>query len=427
MIHSHLGIRKGITPGVKMLDLSFKFVHVEETPYLPTDQAIAASSMSLLTLISGVIVNLRVFKLLWREKQNGCTVAINNLFLMYNIVSLVCHPPLLVKWDFQLSLFFPSALFCLFPQVYFAAKPFIFPIGDFIGESGCGFLLLFLDIFIRTFALLVPFSIALVRYIFISMSSKAKLRKTARIVKTIIYMTLFMSVAITLVAQFPADEFAQGPYFFCIGRFEVYFNPQHLDPVTPGRRKGMSYCDVHFKLLDESYDNWPLFALRLLHFFLCWQFMIIYVILTFSFLDAALYAVTFYRILDSTKAIAKTGILRPDIVRNRRNQNTLNIYITFLAWLIQYIANLSNLLAFFFIFGSNNFLQLLFSLFQLSFNFTVMPFLYILVADRVFKDFLIRRQFMSAFLHLINLYDFQAYPENYFAFVLLTISSWGAK
>ena len=46
----------------------------------------------------------------------------------------------------------------------------------------------------------------------------------------------------TPILQFPISDIQHGPYNYCIGRFEVYFNPTHPDPVTPGRRERTSYC-----------------------------------------------------------------------------------------------------------------------------------------------------------------------------------------
>ena len=42
--------------------------------------------------------------------------------------------------------------------------------------------------------------------------------------------------------QFPISDEHHGPYNYCIGRFETYFNPTHPDPLTPGRRTRTSFC-----------------------------------------------------------------------------------------------------------------------------------------------------------------------------------------
>ena len=54
-----------------------------------------------------------------------------------------------------------------------------------------------------------------------------------------ILVPLFMTIAI----QFPVSDFPQGPFNFCLGRFEVYFNPTH-----PGR-------DLMTRFLNSVSEN----------------------------------------------------------------------------------------------------------------------------------------------------------------------------
>lgn len=288
-------------------------------------------------------------------------------------------------------------------QIYFAAKPLIFPIRDYIGKFGCGFLMLFLDIFIRFFALAIPFCIALLRFTLVILSSRFMTRTINMWATIFIYMTLALSIFVTLTVQLPPSDFAQGPYNYCLGRFEVYFNPQHPDPITPGRRQGLEWCEIHFQLVNESHDSWSMYSLRLIHYILCRLSLVVYFIFVLSFPEAILYALTFWNILGNTRAVADSGILKSDILKRRKQKNTLNIYLTFWAWLIQYIINMFNFLVTRFIFGKSPFLHSLFSLFQLTFNFTIMPFLYILVADETIKTHLLKKEFASAFKRLLTL------------------------
>lgn len=291
-----------------------------------------------------------------------------------------------------------------FLQVYFVAKSLIFPIGDYIGKFGCGFLMLFLDIFIRFFALAIPFSTSLLRFTFVMLSSRFMSRTIHKWATGIIYMPLVVSILEALIVQFPPSDFAQGPYNYCLGRFEVYFNPQHPDPITPGRRQGLDWCDIHYQLLYESYGSWPLFAFRLIHFILCRAAILVYFVFVLSFPEAILYAITFWSILGSTNAAAVSGILRSDVLKRRKKQNYLNIYLTFWAWVIQYFTNTCNLLVTKYIYGRSPFLHSLFSLFQLTFNFTIMPFLYVLVADETIKTHLIKKEFVAALKLLFTMW-----------------------
>jgi len=264
--------------------------------------------------------------------------------------------------------------------------------------------MLFLDIFIRFFALVIPFSTALLRFIYVVLSSHANSRSIKRWAHIIIYMTPVLSLLVALTVQLPPSDFAQGPYSFCLGRFEVYFNPQHPDPVTPGRRQGLEWCEIHYKLFVESSDSTLTeFALRFLHYFLCRFALFIYYVLILSFPEPILYAITFWRIHGSIKAAASSGILNTDVIKSRKKKNTINIYITFWAWLIQYFVNILNYLVAKLIFGKSPFLHSLFSLLQLTFNFTIMPFLYILVADENFKAFLLQKDFREAFILLFTM------------------------
>ena len=68
------------------------------------------------------------------------------MFLTSNVVSLLCHPPLIL---------------------YSMASAFFYPMSDLIGVPGCLFLMHVLDVFIRIFALFFPLAIAVLRYLFI--------------------------------------------------------------------------------------------------------------------------------------------------------------------------------------------------------------------------------------------------------------------
>ena len=75
----------------------FHFSNVEEGPLLGTFQASILALVAFCTLVLGLGVNFRIFTMLWKRKSSGGSAAIDKLFLANNIVSLLGHPPLLVR------------------------------------------------------------------------------------------------------------------------------------------------------------------------------------------------------------------------------------------------------------------------------------------------------------------------------------------
>ena len=123
----------------------------------------------------------------------------------------------------------------LFPlQAYVIARAFFFPMVNYIGIFGCGVFMLFLDYFIRLHSLFLPLAIAIMRYIFVVQSQWLKAKGVNRVVDVLLVLCILIPVAITFSLQFPIFDFPQGPFNHCIGRFEVYFDPKHPDPFTPG-------------------------------------------------------------------------------------------------------------------------------------------------------------------------------------------------
>lgn len=117
----------------------------------------------------------------------------------------------------------------------------------------------------------------------------------SNLVNVFIAISILAPAIVTLSLQYPVGQFIHGPFHFCNGRFEVYFDPTHpgmnfidkdncqsnqtvsrdrglcykvsilstklnelirvtfLDPVTPGRREDPSYCVLAFSMmLDED-------------------------------------------------------------------------------------------------------------------------------------------------------------------------------
>ena len=76
---------------------SFHFTNVEEGPLLVTVQASILALVAFCTLVLGLGVNFRIYTMLWKRRSSGGSTAIDKLFLANNIVSLLGHPPLLVR------------------------------------------------------------------------------------------------------------------------------------------------------------------------------------------------------------------------------------------------------------------------------------------------------------------------------------------
>ena len=113
-------------------------------------------------------------------------------------------------------------------------KVFYFPMVDIVGVTGCGVIMLFLDYFVRLHSLFQPFAIAVLRFIFVARTKWLRTFGVSKVINTIIVLSILFPVLITLAVQYPISDQPQGPFNYCIGRFEVYFSPKHEDPFTPG-------------------------------------------------------------------------------------------------------------------------------------------------------------------------------------------------
>ena len=196
---------------------SLNFFNVEDKPLFEKHQAIILAIVASLILIIGVLVQARISTMLKRRSENFA--AIDMLFLANNTINFISHPPLLL---------------------YFIANFFLFPMSDYIGLIGCTFLMHFLDVYIRVYSLYFPLSIALLRYIFVVHHGWAKSMGIKQVAYNSIIISLLIPLFMTITVQFPIADFIHGPFNHCIGRFEVYFDPKHSDPLTPGMK---FYCN----------------------------------------------------------------------------------------------------------------------------------------------------------------------------------------
>jgi hypothetical protein len=82
--------------------------------------------------------------------------------------------------------------------------------------------------------------------------------------------------------------------------------------------------------------------------------------------EIVLYGLTFAWLIKNTKRAELAGILKPDVIKHRRQKNMLNIVMTFWAWLAQFISNIMYIIVIKLFFGKLRFHQALFSILTIS-------------------------------------------------------------
>jgi hypothetical protein len=87
-----LGPLNNITTGELL-----EFKVIEDQPTLGSHHAVIYAVVASITLVAGIAINLRILTMLLKRRSNVGSAAIDKLFLANNIVSLLGHPPLLVK------------------------------------------------------------------------------------------------------------------------------------------------------------------------------------------------------------------------------------------------------------------------------------------------------------------------------------------
>jgi hypothetical protein len=193
--------------------LTFKFLTVEEQPLLGTEKASILTILAFCILSVGILLQARIYVMLNKQKSEGTVAAIDKLFKVHNIINMFCQPTFTVYLMFS---------FHLFPMV------------DYVGISGCVFLSHFLQVFFSIYCLIFPLTIAVVRYLFVVQSGWTKRYGMSELINTIVFLSLAVPLFMTISLQYPVSDYIHGPFNYCKGRFEVFFNPMHSDPITPG-------------------------------------------------------------------------------------------------------------------------------------------------------------------------------------------------
>ena len=181
------------------------------------------------------------------------------------------------------------------------------------------------------------------------------------------------------------------------------------DALTPGRRSDYgNICDVRRSWAFEPGLTNAEFYPRLISCLLCVVTRWTVTLMLMSVPEMILYPLTFRHILSTTNMVALRQILSPEVIKRRKEQNSMNIYLTFLNWLAQFVTNMLLLVMRNFMFGQNLLLHGLFALLHLTINFSVLPILYVVAADDEIKKALSGRNFGQVFRLLLSFYKHES-------------------
>lgn len=72
-------------------------------------------------------------------------------------------------------------------------------------------------------------------------------------------------------------------------------------------------------------------------------------------------------------------------MKRRNQQNTMNIYATFLVWLVQFLTNILAMFLLHVFYGQHIFAQAVVAVLHLTLNFDILPLFYVTLADEQLK------------------------------------------
>ena len=121
----------------------------------------------------------------------------------------------------------------------------------------------------------------------------------------------------------------------------------------------------------------------------------LFYILSMSLPEIFLYPITFFHINMHNTNAANEGIIKADAIKRRKRQNILNIYMTFWAWLAQFVTNMIIVVMVKFMFGKDQFLYQLAGFVTMFLNFNVLPFLYIILGNYGFKRAILSKEYLK--------------------------------
>ena len=349
-----------------------RFIKVEDEPLMKPFYKWIIISLSLVILCFGILINGHIYRILSKRK-NGAVI--DKLFRSNNIFSLICHPLILI---------------------YYTVSNIIFPMSDYISIAGCIMSVHLFDVFTRFYNFCFPISIALLRYLFVVENFWVKSKGIKKVANWIIVLTFVFPFLMTISVQFPIVDTIHAPYNRCIGRFDVQFKPLDSDPITPGLR-GVSnnFCeDTSSWAFDPNIGNFE-YSFRLALLSSCKITMTLAWIVMLSVPEMILYSATFLHIILHTNHTALSGILNAEVIKRRRQKNSLNIVMTFWTWLAQFITNLIYLSIMKVFYGKNRYHQALLASLSVSLNFNILPLFYVVLADDNFKTAILKKEYSS--------------------------------
>ena len=352
---------------------SLKVLTVVSKPLMKENQVVAVSTLAILILFAGLLINSRIYKILLRRKN---TAAIDKIFMTSTISSLLFQPLILA---------------------YYVASYFVYPMSNYIGTIGCLATVHLLDVYVRFYNFCYPVSIALVRYLFVVKHIWVKSKGMHSVVNSTIALSFIIPIIMVITVQFPIFDSVHGPYNRCIGRFETYFNPLDLDTITPGLRGGVNQCiETEQWAFDPNVGSTE-FPFRIILYLGCKATTHIFWVVMLSAPEIILYALTFNYIIQHTNNTELSGILNPEVIKKRRQQNKLNITMTFWAWVAQFMTNIMYMAIMKIFYGRDRFFHAILTVFTISLNFNVLPLFYIAMVDDDFKLAIMQKDYWGAF------------------------------
>jgi len=171
--------------------------------------------------------------------------------------------------------------------------------------------------------------------------------------------------------------------FRCTGRFDVYFNPLGQESVDVGGQgtKGERYCSYISRKVEESFTETIDLYLSFSWLISCKTTIYLTRVIMFGLPEMILYFTTFWHIKRRNQKTALSGIISEDTVRKRKQQNKLNIMVTFWAWMAQLVTNVIYFMLMNIFFGRSRFYHSLLANVTICLNFNILPFFYIIMAD----------------------------------------------
>jgi predicted lysophospholipase L1 biosynthesis ABC-type transport system permease subunit len=157
----------------------------------------------------------------------------------------------------------------------------------------------------------------------------------------------------------------------------------------------VNYCQETRRWAFDPEASLVAFPFRLLLMSGCVLTNLILWIVMFSIPEITLYSMTFGYIIRHTNRTALSGILRPEVIKKRKQQNSLNLMMTFWTWFAQFITNIIYIILLMVFFGRNRFTQAILAAFTVSLNFIVLPLFYVMLADEAFKSAILRKDYIG--------------------------------